>query len=137
MFLYFSHVLRLQAYPYKRFLVTSNRTEMFSLPRFSRFGFQRLCIIHKRRLMTYATKLEEPIVHAVCWTDPYALLTVANNATFMWRSSASRLVGELFFDQQARNLFHSTDVITFVLLILFFHIKLDVIKQESTRHNDL
>lgn len=88
-------------------------------------------------LVSIVKNFEEPIVQAMCWTDPYAVLTVANNSYYQRRSIILRIVGDLFFDQQARSFFHSSDILSFVLLVVLFHVKLDLIKQESSRNNDM
>lgn len=71
------------------------------------------------------------MVQAMCWTDPYAVVTVANNPLFQWRSTVTRLVSEIFFDQHAREIFHSSDVFSFVLLVILFQIKIGMIKERN------
>ena len=120
---------------YKKDLL-SYRAEMFSCPRLTRYKVYRVVLKHKHVITTTVRNFEEPVVQAICWTDPYALVTVVNSPRMQTRYTVIRLVGELFFDQQARTLFHSSDVTTFILLVCMFHVKDDLVKQAS-RKNDL
>ena len=115
----------------KRITFTSNIAEMFSLPRLSRYRFCKIVLRQRKSFLETIKNLEEPVVQAMCWTDPYAVVTVANNPYFQWRSTVSRLVSEVFFDQHAREIFHSSDVMSFVLLVILFQIKSDMIKQRN------
>lgn len=115
----------------KRITFTSNIAEMFSLPRVSRYHFCKILVRQRKPFLELIKNLEEPVVQAICWTDPYAVVTVANNPYFQWRSTVTRLVSELFFDQHAREIFHSSDVMSFVLLVILFQIKIDMIKARN------
>lgn len=111
---------------------------MFSISRVSRYRLYKTIVRQRRLIMSAVHKLEEPVVQAICWADPYALLTVVNNAYLQRSGALVRLVSEVFFDQQMRTLFHSSDAMTFMLLVMVFQFKLDLIKHESSsRNNDM
>lgn len=109
---------------------------MFSRPRMTRYKVIRTVLKHRHIITTTVRDFEEPVVQAICLTDPYALVTAVNSPRMQTRFTVIRLVGELFFDQQARTLFHSSDVTTFILLVCILHVKHDLVKQAS-RNNDL
>jgi hypothetical protein len=72
--------------------------------------------------------MEEVIMHALCWIDPYAILSVSN--TSFYSTTACRLIYEAFFDQQMQAYFHSFDILSFVLILVFMQVKLHFSKQK-------
>lgn len=63
--------------------------------------------------------VDDAIVQALCWTDPYAMLTITNYPSL----SIYRLICELFLDQQAHSYVHSSDILSLVVLVVIIRMK--------------
>jgi hypothetical protein len=93
---------------------------MFCLRGVSKYRVLRSYVREKRRLYSAPIQgIEDAIVQALCWTDPYAMLTITNYPSL----SVYRLVCELFFDQQAHSYVHSSDVVSLVALVVLIRMK--------------
>lgn len=88
-------------------------------------------VVRERRKLYQAqySNVQEAIIQALCWTDPYAMLTITNYPS-IGISCVYRLVCELFFDQQAHSYVHSSDIVSFVVLVLLMQTKLHMLKHK-------
>lgn len=97
----------------------------------NRFRILKGVVHQRRRVYMTATQyykgVEEAVVHALCWTDPYALVSVNNYPS----ATVYRLMSELFFDHQARLCSHASfDTVSFLLVVIIMKVKLNMLKQK-------
>lgn len=106
---------------------------MFSMRGVSPYKFKKLIVRERKRMyspMFNSMNVEEMMMQTICYSDPYALMTVTNSPIIMCRSVLYRLVSELFFDQQAHIFVHSSDLLSCVGLILVLYMKLNLLRED-------
>jgi hypothetical protein len=99
---------------------------MFTIRGISKFKVMKTYVRERRKMFDpQLLSYEETLVQAICWSDPYAMMTITNSPSSLCRSVVSRLLGDLFFDQQAHIFAHSSDFISLILLIVILQLKKD------------
>lgn len=99
---------------------------MFCIRGASRYSILKSYVRERRRLYSpeLLHNIEETLVQTLCWTDPYAMLTVTNYPSL----SVYRLICELFFDQQAHSYIHSSDFVSMMVLVVLLRMKSGMMK---------
>ena len=96
----------------------------------NRYTVLKQIVKERRRLyQTQFSNAQEAVIQALCWTDPYAMLTITNYP-YVRVGSIYRFIGELFFDQQAHSYVHSSDIFSFIVLVVLMQMKLQMLKQK-------
>ena len=106
---------------------------MFSIRGISPYRLKKAIVRERQRIYSplfNSLNIEEMIIHTICYSDPYALMTVTNSPIIMCRSVVYRLLGDLFFDQQAHFLVHSSDIFSIAGMMLILYIKLRVVQED-------
>lgn len=106
---------------------------MFSVRGISPYRFKKALVRERRRLYSpwfNSLNVEEMMMHTICYSDPYALMTITNSPIIMCRSVLYRLLGDLFFDQQAHFLVHSSDIFSIVGMVLILYVKLSIFRED-------
>jgi len=103
---------------------------MFSMKRGLKNKVLRMIVKHRKRI-PYTMPYHEPIVHIIGLNDPYALLTLANSPTYHGNTVMYRMISDVFFDQQYHAFMQSSDVVSLLLVLYLFHLKLSLEKQQE------
>lgn len=100
---------------------------MFSIRGVSRYKILKNYVRERRRLYSPSLlhNIEDTLVQTLCWTDPYAMLTITNYPSL----SIYRLICELFFDQQAHSFVHSSDFLSMMVLVILLRLKSDMLHE--------